>query len=159
VAAEVQLLTRELIAGVRAKAEASPRLRMNHNFHSGPRDNPHRFLNVLMRGTYVRPHRHIEPPKPESWVLLEGTAQFYTFDDAGAVTGAWRLSAGGNEFGIDMPAGTWHTLAAVSECVVIYEVKPGPWEPATDKDFAVWAPLEGTPEAPEYLSRLLALTL
>jgi len=32
--------------------------------------------------------------------------------------------------------------------------KPGPYNPATDKDVAMWAPEEGTPEAADYLANL-----
>jgi len=150
---DVQLITRGLIGEVRARAEQSPRLRMNHNFHASMEDNPHRFLNVLLRGTYVRPHRHLDPPKAESWVILEGEAVLLTFDDAGAVTGRWVFSSGGDVIGIDIVPGIWHTVCALSECAVIYEVKPGPWAPATDKEFAQWAPAEGDPRAPEFLAR------
>jgi hypothetical protein len=38
---------------------------------------------------------------------------------------------------------------------VCFEVKPGPWERATDKEFAEWAPAESDPAAAEYLRRLL----
>lgn len=153
---DVQLITRALIAEVRRRAELSPRRRMNHNFHASMDDNPHRFLNVLLRGAYVRPHRHLSPPKAESWVLLEGEALLLSFDDAGAVTGRYTLSAGGGACGIDVAPGIWHTVCALTECAVVYEVKPGPWAPAADKEFAEWAPPEGDPRAPEFLARWLA---
>jgi cupin fold WbuC family metalloprotein len=57
--------------------------------------------------------------------------------------------------GIDLEPGLWHTLTAVTPHAVCYEVKPGPWDPATDKEFAPWAPLEGDPRAEEYLRTLL----
>ena len=34
----------------------------------------------------------------------------------------------------------------------IFEVKPGPYRPATDKDFAPWAPPEYSLEAPAFLA-------
>ena len=150
-----QWITAALIAELRARAASLPRLRTNHNFHAGPADNPHRFLNVMMRGTYCQPHRHVTPPKPESWILLEGAVRFFTFDDAGAITTARDLAANSSTLGLDLPPGEWHTLCVTSECAVLFEVKPGPWNPATDKDFAAWAPAEGAPEAPEYLQTLL----
>lgn len=153
---DVQFITRTLFEEVRRRAESSPRRRMNHNFHASMEDNPHRFLNVLLRGTYVRPHRHLEPPKAESWVLLEGEAVLLTFDDAGAVTGRYTLAAGGETCGIDVAPGIWHTVCALSAVAVVYEVKPGPWAPATDKEFAEWAPPEGDPRAPAFLARWLA---
>ena len=39
---------------------------------------------------------------------------------------------------------------------VVFEVKPGPYQPTSDKDFAPWAPAEGGPDAPAYLADLEA---
>lgn len=153
---DVQLITRALFAEVRSQAEASPRRRMNYNFHASMEDNPHRFLNVLLRGTYVCPHRHLNPPKAESWVLLEGEVLLLTFDDQGAITAKYHLSAGGETCGIDVAPGIWHTVCVLTDCAVVYEVKPGPWDPVTDKEFAQWAPREGDPEAPACLARWLS---
>jgi cupin fold WbuC family metalloprotein len=138
----IQLITTELFAEVEARAAASPRLRMNHNFHLGPEENPHRMLNVLLRGTYVRPHRHVTPAKSEAFLPLTGRVGIVCFDDAGMVTGTYLLDAAGPLRGIDLAPGIWHTVLALSEVSVCYEVKPGPWEPASDKDFAAWAPVD-----------------
>ena len=153
--ADVQLITRALIADVQAQAARSPRRRMNFNFHASMEENPHRLLNVMLRGTYVRPHRHLDPPKAESFVMLQGVARVFTFDDAGAVTASFRLEAGGDVMGVDLAAGLWHTVCAVTDCAVIYEIKPGPWSAATDKSFAPWAPAEGDARVAEYMARLL----
>jgi cupin fold WbuC family metalloprotein len=150
---EVNLITASLFDRVGELAEKSPRLRINHNFHSGPTDNPHRFLNVLLRGTYIQPHRHSDPPKSESFLVLEGIADVIIFDDRGSVTARYRLGGGPPEsrlWGVDLPPGVWHTILAVTERVVCFEVKPGPWEPATDKEFAAWAPAENDPGARAY---------
>jgi hypothetical protein len=40
--------------------------------------------------------------------------------------------------------------------VVCFEAKPRPWDPANDKDFALGAPAEDTPEAARYLLALAA---
>ena len=143
----VQLITDGLFAELTERAGASPRRRMNHNFHSGPSDNPHRMLNVLLRGTYVRPHRHVTPLKSEAFLPLTGRVGIVCFDDNGVTTGQYLLDAAGPVRGIDLAPGVWHTVVALSDVTVCYEVKPGPWEPASDKDFAAWAPAEGTPEA------------
>lgn len=37
---------------------------------------------------------------------------------------------------------------------MIFEVKPGPYDPASDKDFATWAPPEYSPPAPAYLAEI-----
>jgi len=53
---EVKVISAVLFESVAELAALSPRRRMNRNFHEAPADNPHRFLNVLLRGTYIRPH-------------------------------------------------------------------------------------------------------
>ncbi|WP_321476597.1 WbuC family cupin fold metalloprotein [uncultured Paludibaculum sp.] len=153
---DVQLISQDLIDSLRVRAAASPRLRINHNFHSSPQDNPHRFLNVMLRGTYVQPHRHRNPPKAESWILMEGTVRLFTFDDQGVVTDSWLLSSSGPLRGIDVAPGLWHTVCVVDDWAVVYEVKPGPWDPTTDKEFAVWAPAEGESCIEAYLDYLLS---
>jgi cupin fold WbuC family metalloprotein len=150
----IQLLDRELIARLIESARRSPRRRVNHNFHASMEENPHRFLNVMARGTYVTPHRHLHPPKAESFLVLDGEIAFFVFDDSGAIVD--RRILGREAIGIDLQPGIWHTLAVLSPEAVCYEVKPGPYVQSTDKDFAPWAPREGTPEAAEYLAGLIA---
>ena len=154
---ELQLITPELIERVLESARKSPRRRINYNFHASAEDNPHRFLNVFLEGSYVQPHRHLQPPKAESFLVLRGQMAAFVFDDRGRVTSRHLLGSGaGAALGIDLAPGVWHTVAAVTPEAVCYEVKPGPWDPATDKQMAPWAPGEGSPEAADYLRRLLA---
>ena len=149
----IQLLDDPLIESVIARAKSHPRLRMNHNFHAAADDNPHRFLNVLVQGTYCPPHRHKTPPKSEAFVILRGQVGLLIFSEAGEVSEVHRLGENG-VWGIDLEPGIWHTIVALSPVAVCYEVKPGPWDPSTDKEFAPWAPLEGASEASAYLAWL-----
>ena len=151
----IQLIDRQLIARVTEGARSSPRRRMNHNFHSGPEDNPHRFLNVLLRGTYVQPHRHLRHPKSEGFLALEGKGLVVEFDDNGAIAARHEIGPGCTSFGVDIAPGVWHSVLAVSDVLVCYEVKPGPWDPREDKEFATWAPPEGSPDVERYLSAIL----
>jgi cupin fold WbuC family metalloprotein len=154
---ECQLLTSVLFSELIERARQSPRRRVNHNFHSGPADNPHRFLNVILEGSYVAPHRHLNPPKAESFIVLEGSMAAYIFDNAGQVEQVHVLGQGPNPRGIDVPAGLWHSVIALTPHAVCYEVKPGPWDPASDKEFAPWAPREDDPRASAYLTSLLEM--
>jgi cupin fold WbuC family metalloprotein len=153
----MQLIDDEIIRATLEAARRSPRRRMNHNFHAGPEDNPHRFLNVLLQNTYVAPHRHLVPPKAESFLVLEGCIALFCFHDGGAVRSSHLLGdrSPATARGIDLEPGVWHTLTAISPYAVCYEVKPGPWDPTTDKEFAPWAPREGDPGADAYLAALL----
>ena len=62
---------------------------------------------------------------------------------------------GRDAVGVDIQPGVWHTIAVLSDHVVCFEVKPGPYSVATDKDFAPWAPREGDPRAGAYLDMLV----
>ena len=60
----------QLLNLVSVQAKASPRLRMNYNFHQSLEDKCYRMLNALEPGTVVPIHRH--PTKDESFVILRG---------------------------------------------------------------------------------------
>jgi cupin fold WbuC family metalloprotein len=150
---DLQLLDETLFAALIERARNAPRRRTNHNFHTGMEDNPQRFLNVMVRGTYIAPHRHRDPPKAESFLVLEGEMAFFTFDDAGAITGTHIL--GRAVRGVDIQPGVWHSMAVLSDHVVCFECKPGPYSAANDKDFAPWAPREGDPGVEAYLDGLV----
>ncbi len=151
----IQILDQLLLDEVTKRALVSPRRRTNHNFHASAEDNPHRFLNALTLGTYCQPHRHVTPPKSESFLVLRGSVAVFVFDDAGKVIETQVLTPNGT-LAVDIPGGVWHAIACVSETAVCYEVKAGPYIPSTEKDFAPWAPKEGEPRAQSYLEQLLA---
>jgi cupin fold WbuC family metalloprotein len=150
----LQLLDSALIASLIERARQSPRLRTNHNFHTSMEDNPHRFLNVMVHGTYIAPHRHRNPPKSETFIVLEGQLAFFIFDDAGQVISTQIL--GRNTIGVDIQPGIWHSLAVLTLHAVCFEVKPGPYLATNDKEFASWAPKEGDPTAASYLEKLVS---
>ena len=145
----LQCLDQALFDAVSAEARRSPRLRRNHNLHAEP-DLVQRFLNVLQPGTYVRPHRHLrERPGEgfECFVVLQGAMGLLLLDAAGEVTHQVRLDAGGPLRGVELQAGQSHTLVALAPDTVMFEIKQGPYQPATDKAFLPGFPAEGTPEA------------
>ena len=150
----IQLIDEAVIEATLARARSSARLRANHNFHPSDADPFHRFLNAWLSGSYCAPHRHQAVAKPEMFVMLRGKLACFIFDDAGHVTQGVVLGAGG-PLGIDVAAGTWHTILPVSPEAVCLEVRLGPWDPKTDKEFAPWAPREGEPGAEAYAERLL----
>jgi len=116
----------------------------------------HRMFNAVQPDSYVPPHRHLDPPKAEAWVILRGAVAFFTFDDQGAISECLEVRAGGDVFGVDLEPGVYHTFFALEPDTVVYEVKDGPYAPTTDKAFPAWAPLEDTPEASGYLTWLKA---
>ena len=138
-----------LLAQKAKDAGENPRGREIHSFHRADGDLLHRMLNCLQPESYIRPHRHSNPPKDEMICVLQGSVGYVVFDDQGN-TGEDRfalLDPTRGFYGADWRAGVWHTFFALEGDTVVVEVKSGPYVPAGDKDFASWAPPEGAPQA------------
>lgn len=150
----IQIVDQKLLDQVSAKAQASQRQRMNHNLHQ-LEDRVQRMLNALEPDTYVRPHRHIDPPKVEMFVILRGKSAVLIFDDEGRLENTIILSP--QEICVvDIPAGHWHSLIALETGTVVMEAKDGPYIASTDKDFAAWAPRENSRDAAVWLEKMRA---
>jgi len=153
----VRLLDGGVLDALSAEARNRPRRRANGNLHA-MEDPVHRLLNAVEPGTYIRPHRHLHPPKDETYVVVRGALGLVLFDASGGVTAARRLSVGtGEAFGADIPAGVLHTVVALEEGTVFFEVKVGPYVPSAGDDVPAWAPAEGEPAAVAYEESLRAL--
>ncbi len=152
----IRLIDEALLDQLCAEARQSPRLRKNLNFHTSDEQPGHRLLNAIEPGSYVMPHRHLDPAKDETMVVLRGGLGLVTFDDAGAIVAAVKLSGGNAPMGVDIAHGTWHTVFALEPGTVFLEAKAGPYRPLTDAEKAPWAPAEGSPEVPGYLAGLAA---
>ena len=150
----IKVIDRKLLEATSEEAAASPRGRMNHNFHELA-DPVQRMLNAIEPGSYIRPHRHLDPDKMELFVVLKGRGAVVTFDDEGNISECFNLDAIGETLGLELPPGVWHTVISMEAGTVFLEIKDGPYLPATDKDFAQWAPLPDTPEADRYMAGLL----
>jgi cupin fold WbuC family metalloprotein len=140
-----------------AAARETPRRRKNRDFHESASHPAHRFLNAVEPDSYIRPHRHTEAVKAETFVVLRGRCGLVLFDDAGNVTTAVVMSAGGETLGAHVPAGVFHSIVSLEPGSVFFEVKAGPYDVRTDKEWGSWAPEEGDRHASAYLERLRAL--
>ena len=153
----ITVIDDRLLDDVCAEAAASPRRRKNRNFHPRDEHPAHRLLNALMADTYIPPHRHLDPNKDETYVVLRGRLGLVEFDDAGAVMRTLKVGAGGAAIGVDVAHGTWHTAVALEDETVFLEAKAGPYLPLTAEEKAPWAPAENSPEAAAYLAKMKVL--
>ncbi len=152
----MKLITEELLDKVSEEAEASPRLRMNHNFHESPQAPVQRMLNALEPGTYLPPHRHKNPDREEMYLVLRGKLITFFFDDNGNITERIELNPAEGKYGIEIPPGVWHSIVVLEKGTVIYEAKQGPYIPLSKENFAPWAPDTNDTEAvKEYMKKLL----
>lgn len=129
------------------EARTSPRLRKNANFHPADDFPAHRLINAMQPGSYVRPHRHLDPAKDETIIVLQGRFGYLSFNADGAIEEAIELVPGGPVCGIDIPHGTIHTILALEPNSVFFEAKAGPFVPLNTDEIAAWSPNEGTEEA------------
>jgi cupin fold WbuC family metalloprotein len=143
-----------LLDRVSLQARQSPRLRKNHNFHPSDEFCSHRLLNGMEPGSYIRPHRHLDPTKDESILVVRGSVGFIGFDDAGNVTITSMLAAGGEAIGVDIPHGSYHTLISLTSGSIFFEAKAGPYRPLNNEEVAAWAPAEGDKSVSAYLASL-----
>lgn len=151
----MKTISAALLDEISHKATQSPRKRQNFNFHDSLGDPLQRLLNAMEPGTYVQPHKHEKPDKREFFIILKGKAVVIIFDNLGGIKNHTILSPETQEFGIEIPARTWHTIIILEEQTVLFEVKDGPYEQISDKNFATWAPKENAPECQSYNKMLL----
>lgn len=151
-----RVISEELFNQVVESAGRSTRKRANYNFHEFS-DVYQRFLNVLLKGTYIRPHKHKNPPKPETFIALKGEFAFFLFDNSGNIVEKYLVASKGPIFGVDIPPNVWHSAVCLSDVCVCFEGKSGPYDPKEDKTFASWAPEENDPGALQYMNHLIDL--
>ncbi len=126
------VINEELLNEVTGGAKASPRLRMNHNFHDRLDAPAQRLLNALEPGTVLPVHRH--PHTAETYMVLRGAIRVMFYNDSKEQTFECILDPLLHEYGIHIPAGQWHTLEVLESGTVIFEVKDGPYTPLAPAD-------------------------
>ena len=148
-------IDKNLLDSVSAGAKAVPRRRKNYNFHKEYSDTLQRLLNAMEPMSYVQPHKHEDPDKREVFFALRGRMLVVEFDPAGNITDHIILDPLKGVYGTEIPKRTFHTIVSLESDTVAYEVKDGPYSAMDDKNFASWAPKEGSTGTRQYLEELL----
>ncbi len=154
----MHIIDRNLLDNLSAEASANPRLRKNYNIHPSDDFCCHRLLNAIEPGSYIRPHRHLDPAKDETFVILRGRLAVITFDDEGRVITRTLLAACGETIAIDIPHGIFHTAVSLEPGTIFFEAKAGPYVPIAEEEKAHWSPVDGSPEVAGYMAALTAET-
>lgn len=136
------VLGEEALVALSEEARGRPRLRANRNLHEMT-DPVHRLLNAVEPGSYIRPHRHLHPPRSETVVVVSGALGLLLFDEAGYVARTELLRPAPGRFAADLAEGVWHTFISLESGTVFLETKAGPYVPPGSDDLASWAPAEG----------------
>jgi cupin fold WbuC family metalloprotein len=153
----MRVIDRNLLDRISVEARENPRLRKNFNLHPDDDFCCHRLLNAMEPGSYIRPHRHLDPAKDESIVMVRGRMGVLVFDEAGYVRHHLIIGVGGSAVAVDIPHGLFHTVVSLESGTVFFEAKSGPYLALSEEEKGGWSPAEETPEAAEYLTHLKRL--
>ena len=124
------IIDNDLLDQVSAQAKASPRLRMNYNFHQSLEDKCHRMLNAVEPGTVMPIHRHTG--SSETCVCIRGHFEEYFYDSAGRLVETVDMVPGGTVLNIEK--GQWHSLKCLESGTVLLEAKDGAYRPIGPED-------------------------
>ena len=121
------LLDESAFAVLRRAAEQSPLRRARVCMHQDDDAVVHEMLIVLLRGVYIRPHKH--PGKAESFHLIRGHAGVTFYDDSGATVEQFTLgpAAAGLPFYYRIDDAVFHSQVVLSDDVVFHESTAGPF--------------------------------
>jgi cupin fold WbuC family metalloprotein len=147
----MNIITATFLDTLTAEARQNPRGRRNLNLHPHDDSVAHRLFNAVEPGSYIRPHRHLDPNKDETFLLVRGRLAVLEFSDDGEVMASVVLKPGE---AADISAGVWHTALSLEPGTVFFEAKAGPYRPLSTEEFPLWAPPDSTPEAVRYLAAL-----
>ena len=123
----------KLLDELLAQAGTNERRRINLDLRNGEGDTSQRMLNALLPGTHVPIHRHTKTI--ETVILLRGHITELSYDEKGVECARHELNPASGIYGVQVPAGMWHTLI-VHEPSVIIEMKDGAYVPITMDD--IW---------------------
>ena len=134
-------INKDLLDGLLAEAKENPRLRQNFDLRTSSADTSQRMLNALQPQTEVPIHRHENTA--ETVICLVGKLEEIIYEEVNEYVheatsccddvirqksfkevSRQILSPAEGKFGIQIPAGAWHTINVI-EPSVIFEVKDG----------------------------------
>jgi len=128
----MQLIDKKLLDEISQQAAENERLRMNFNIHKSLDDKVQRLLNALEVGTKIPIHRHLNTD--EMYIVLRGKLRVIFYDDKGDIVESQIIAPKEEVYGVNIPAGTWHSLEVLESGTVIFEVKEGPYKSLENSD-------------------------
>ena len=128
----MKIINKDLLDEITRQAKESPRLRMNYNLHDNLDAKAQKLLNALEPGTILPIHRH--PNTTETYLLLRGKLNVILYNEKKEVLETMHLDTANGNYGLDIPAGQWHSVEVLESGTVILEVKDGPYIPFQPED-------------------------
>ena len=136
------------------------RARAHHNFHDSYEAQCQILMNVISSDSFIRPHRHLRAKKKEYLFALEGSFALLEFNDNRDISEVSYFSTekhssrNSSTYGVCVEPSVWHTVISLLPTSIILEVKEGPFDPLSAKEFLVGTPEERSTDAQIYLAYL-----
>lgn len=132
---------RQLVDDLRARARSSASRRFRLCLHHSPDEPTQEMIVVHCRDNYSRPHAH---RLPLTYVIIDGAMRVLFFDHGGNITDAVDLGTfgGGKPFALHIRPGVWYMPVCLTQEVVFYETKWGPFLRDGSNLWAPWSPAE-----------------
>lgn len=121
---------------LKAELPNTARKRVRLCCHPNTNDRLHEMFVLYTKNTYIQANKHLA--KEETFLILEGDADFIFYSESGDVTQIIPLGSpsSGKDFFVRVPQGVYHSVVMNSDYLVIHESTPGPY----DRQHTVWAP-------------------
>jgi cupin fold WbuC family metalloprotein len=147
------VLDASVLAVLRRAAAQSPLRRARVCMHQDDDAVVQEMLIVLLRGVYIRPHKH--PKKPESFHLVHGQVGVAFYDDVGRIVKRITLESSSERlpFYYRIDDAVFHSHVVLTDEVVFHECTAGPFR-REHTVMAPWSPAEHTAAADIFVHRL-----
>lgn len=123
----MKIIGKSIIEEVHSQAKESPRLRMNYNIHESLDEEVHKLLNSLQPGTVMPIHRHLNPEKKETFVLLEGSLEVLKYDSNKNIVERHLMNHESGNIICEIMPNEWHSFHVLEPDTLILEIKKGPY--------------------------------
>jgi cupin fold WbuC family metalloprotein len=121
------IIDTKLLNEISVKAKENQRLRINYNLHDSLDAPSQRLLNGMEPGTVLPIHRHEKTA--ETYIVLRGHLVVTLYDNEHKTIEIDDLDPAHGNFGVNIPANTWHKVEVIESGTVIFECKDGPYIP------------------------------
>lgn len=130
-----KLITKAMLDELKKQAAAVPKKRYRIELHDDHGE-VQEMIICLMRGSYVRPHKH-PAGKAESYHVIEGRLMAQIYNETGGTIEHIVLDSQSPIYRLQ--GDIYHAPVALSDFAIYHEVYPGPWSKEVDVHYAHWA--------------------
>lgn len=146
--------TQENINQLIIEAKKSSKKRSHFPLHKHS-DSVLKLMMAMEPETYIQPNKHSGKDCQELFICFKGKFIVLFFNEDGLITEHVLIGPEEHTLMVEVPVGVWHTMWPLVSGSVAMEVIKGPYDEKTYKEFATWAPVEGSAECNHYKEKIL----